>query len=107
MIWLDRVEVLNTGGSGNLSIFTIKLVYFIFDLPWPPGSTNKGDTVGSYAKISGTKDANANTDNSHWDPWKISRFHLSHFFSNATADTDHQQTSFFLPPWWMPPEPRV
>jgi hypothetical protein len=24
------------GGSGNLSIFTIKLVCFIFDLPWPP-----------------------------------------------------------------------
>jgi hypothetical protein len=37
-----RVEVFVTplsltGGSGNLSIFTIKLVYFIFDLPWPPG----------------------------------------------------------------------
>jgi hypothetical protein len=25
--------LLYSGGSGNLSIFTIKLVYFIFDLP--------------------------------------------------------------------------
>jgi hypothetical protein len=32
------LQVLSTGGSGNLSIFTTKLVYFIFDLLWPPGT---------------------------------------------------------------------
>jgi hypothetical protein len=32
------LQVLSTGGSGNLYIFTIKLVYFIFDLLWPPGT---------------------------------------------------------------------
>jgi hypothetical protein len=31
-----RVDTCTTWGSGNLSIFTIKLVYF-FNLPWPPG----------------------------------------------------------------------
>jgi hypothetical protein len=28
-----RLYLPGSGGSGNLSIFTIKLVYFVFDLP--------------------------------------------------------------------------
>jgi hypothetical protein len=34
-------KMLDSGGSDNLSIFTIELVYFIFDLPWPPGPKSK------------------------------------------------------------------
>jgi hypothetical protein len=41
-------NVSKAGGSGNLSIFTIKLVYFIFDLPWPPQMAAGRTSVKSY-----------------------------------------------------------
>jgi hypothetical protein len=36
ILFPPKISGLMPGGSGNLSIFTIKLVYFIFDLPWSP-----------------------------------------------------------------------